>query len=577
MLKRLAIPITLASFFLVNSAYAAKPKMLKKEDLKSGAPAIGFTVFRGIEPERFEVILGEVFERDGLDLITARIYGGPFLDAPLEKIGPIAAMSGSPVYINCHNYDDCDKNGILVGAVSYRPRSFIIAGINAYITPAEDMGGIKSFKYLSPEFLRRMGLVPLVSLSYGLPGYNIFGETASDNCRQLEDKDLKAGSMISVYKVRGDIPMRATGTVTWRDGNNIFAFGHSLTGSGRVSFTFFQSRVVTIIQSSLEPFKISGCPVGNEGTIVLDGSREVVGIVGLKTGYIDFKFNLNAGSSIQTLNSQLPLVYGRGHSDIILLGDMWSSRNFGTTFDRIPFYYHIRVKIHGQQDLIVNSLTVLNKHETSIYQIFNAASDTLTMLSASGFQYSLGGIEVNAQPVGFEAIWSKEGIEVNGRELGANKTASVKGKSGDKFVVSLILANQNKSRFKKVDIPIAIPLIGKPKTISLAISMEGGLIFRNFVQLEKYPYTLDKLIAEINSAIEYKFNQVYVRVAPRKALDDTVNDKTLFSTWQDIDPALLSREYSNRNRGQEIFSLPALDGIVNLKEEVTVLLEIDVS
>lgn len=579
MFKRLAIPIILALFFLVNSAYAARPKILKKEDLKSGMPAIGFTVFRGTEPERFEVILGELFERDGMDLITARIHGGPFLDAPLEKIGPIAAMSGSPVYINCHNYDDCDKNGILVGAVSYRPRSFVIAGDNAFITPAQDMGGTKGFKYLSPEFLRQLGIVSLASLSPDLPISSMSGGTISDNCKQLEDKDLKAGSMISVYKMRGDIPMYASGTVTWRDGNNIFAFGHPLTGSGRVSFTFFQSRVVTTIQSLSEPFKISGCSVGNEGTIILDGSREVIGIVGLKTKYVDFKFNLNTGSSVQTLNSQLPLAYSRGSFHILLLGQMWLGHNLGTTFDGVPMHYHIRVKINDQQDLVIDSLTVLNEKkdekEISIMQVFGAVQKIFEALSASDFKYVPSGVEINFEPIRPINIWSKEKIEVNGRELGASKTTSIKGKLGDKFVVSLTLANQNKNQFKKIDIPIAIPPIGKPKTTSLAITMEGGLIFRNFVQLDKYPYTLDKFIAEINSAIEYKFNKVYVRVVPNKVSDDIMNNKVTSFTWQGIDPALLSREYSTRAREQEVFSLPAIDGLVSLKEEIMVTLEMD--
>ncbi|MBX4190353.1 hypothetical protein KW791_03620, partial [Candidatus Parcubacteria bacterium] len=47
-------------FFLTsNSAFAELPKILKLTDLQPGTHAVGFSVFRGLEPEPFDVLLNE--------------------------------------------------------------------------------------------------------------------------------------------------------------------------------------------------------------------------------------------------------------------------------------------------------------------------------------------------------------------------------------------------------------------------------------------------------------------------------------------------------------------------------------
>src|SRR5215213_8945593 len=85
----------------VNSSF------LPLTSVREGMRGTARTVFRGTEPEEFNVeILGVVPGGIGpkQDLIVGRLSGGP-----ADRTGVFAGMSGSPVYID----------GKLVGAISY--------------------------------------------------------------------------------------------------------------------------------------------------------------------------------------------------------------------------------------------------------------------------------------------------------------------------------------------------------------------------------------------------------------------------------------------------------------------------
>src|SRR5688572_9502092 len=91
----------------IASGKSSRTQFFPLSDLKEGMRGTARTVFRGSEPEEFNVeILGIVPGAIGpkQDLIVARISGGS-----ADRTSVFAGMSGSPVYID----------GKLVGAISY--------------------------------------------------------------------------------------------------------------------------------------------------------------------------------------------------------------------------------------------------------------------------------------------------------------------------------------------------------------------------------------------------------------------------------------------------------------------------
>jgi len=301
------------------------------------------TVFSGTEPQDFGVeILGVLPGYPGprQSLIIARLSG-----ANVEKTGVFAGMSGSPVYID----------GKLVGAIAFsfpfskepiagitpiqqmidifekgsateslarvatEPRSVsyaelaatdwkmklpkqaigstsLIASVSAgsrlvplmgqQITPIATpvvFGGIsqESLAMFSPELMAN-GLLP-VSGAGGGAGITPLAKAT--------EKTLTPGTSISVQLVRGDYSIAASGTVTFRDGDRIYAFGHPFLSLGSSDMPMSETSVVTVIPNVNNSFKLS-VPEAMMGSISQDRAVGVYGQLGQAPKMIPVKINL---------------------------------------------------------------------------------------------------------------------------------------------------------------------------------------------------------------------------------------------------------------------------------------------
>jgi hypothetical protein len=67
-----------------------------------------------------------------------------------------------------------------------------------------------------------------------------------------------------VLLIWGDMQVGATGTITWREGDRLLAFGHPFLGSGRVELPIAPAQVIWTVPSLLGSFKMSsfGPPMG---------------------------------------------------------------------------------------------------------------------------------------------------------------------------------------------------------------------------------------------------------------------------------------------------------------------------
>jgi len=77
----------------------------------------------------------------------------------------------------------------------------------------------------------------------------------------------------------GDFTFAGTGTVTYRDGDRVLAFGHSFFGDGDVAIPMAPAEVMTIVQSVMSSFKLSN-PGPVVGTIHQDRQSGIAGTVG---------------------------------------------------------------------------------------------------------------------------------------------------------------------------------------------------------------------------------------------------------------------------------------------------------
>ncbi len=294
----------LLSFCLcvIPSTLNAAVELYPIEKLQAGMRGTTYTVMRGIEPEPVETeILGVAKDRmgPGKDLIIARL-----IDPKTAITGAVHGMSGSPMYID----------GKLVGALSRRLGTFEKDG-HCGFTPIQDMLevdqkvrasnrdktastriGSSLFGKLTASSdsgamplsvpLTATGLdeaaVGLLLKKTGLQGSFIQAGAGSRSfAENLTASTLKPGSAVAAVMMTGSITMAGTGTLTWREGNRILAFGHPMLGMGSLEIGMAPAEILTIVPSYYYPYKL-----GNTGPIVgsitEDRFSAIGGLVGVK-------------------------------------------------------------------------------------------------------------------------------------------------------------------------------------------------------------------------------------------------------------------------------------------------------
>ncbi len=326
---------------------------LRLSDVREGMRGKSKTVFRGTEPEAFDVeILGVVPGAVGpkQDLIIGRISGGQ-----TDRTGVFAGMSGSPVYID----------GKLVGAISYsfpfskeaicgitpieqmvaifqqkssqnartEPRSFSFAEmvsvnetadlLSFSVSDSSRLSGMSPNSMLmvvagqtfrpiatpitfsgfsqatldkfSPQLVQA-GLLPVAAAG---------GSSAIAPMKKADADTLMGGRSVSMHLARGDYGLAAAGTVTFRDGSKVYAFGHSFLGLGTSDLAMSESHVVVVVPSINNSFKLA-VPDSMVGSMTQDRATGVFGNLGTAPKMIPVKLSLTTSrGQDQTLSFEI--------------------------------------------------------------------------------------------------------------------------------------------------------------------------------------------------------------------------------------------------------------------------------
>jgi outer membrane protein assembly factor BamB len=292
---------------------------LPTSQIHAGMSGYGLTVFHGNQIERFDVrILGLMRKmNNGRDLILVKL-GGPNMSRVSDII---AGMSGSPVYIN----------GRLIGAVSMGFQ-FTKEPIGM-VTPIEDMLDawdpalpqtpnfdaptaarvslaapitIEGRRYTHIVFagpggaprpreadtlIARRCLSPILVAGASKRNFTRMAATlrtlgldaregpGSTSTPGLKGSALVPGGAIAMSLLTGDIDMTGIGTLTYRRGNRIVAFGHPFLGVGPVDAPMSTAYIHDLLPSYSESEKI-GSPVAMVGSFSQDRPFSIGGRIG---------------------------------------------------------------------------------------------------------------------------------------------------------------------------------------------------------------------------------------------------------------------------------------------------------
>ncbi len=519
------------------------------ENVRAGQKGIARTVFAGAEPEEFGVeVLGVVpgFPAPRQSVIIARLTG-----ANVARTSVFAGMSGSPVFIDgklvgAIAYSFPFSKEPIAGITPIKQMIDIFErGQNNTVAPERQQRAPRavSFAQLAttewkPEWpkvaavsgapliapvstgspltaLLGQQLVPIATpLVFGgisaealalfapqLQANGLFPVSGAGGAAPITplgpvtDKTLLGGTSVSVQLVRGDYSVAASGTVTLRDGERIYAFGHPFLGLGAADMPMSESSVVTVIPNTLNSFKLS-VPGQMVGNISQDRSTGIFGHLSRAPKMIPVTINLH------TSRDRTEKYTYEVANDEFLTPLLLNITIFSTISSSERSLGDATISLRGKIDVKGHNPILLERRFSSMSAGMLAAGSVATPVAAllsSGFDsVELGAVTLDITSTDGRMTGTLDRIALDRTEVARGETvevqAYVRTESGKQFVQRI-----------PVEIPADIP------TGQLVLFVgDGGALQQASAARELVPKDLGQLVGAINKI--KKSDRLYVKL-----------------------------------------------------------------
>ena len=541
------------SLSILLSIARADTEFFDIKDLKPGMKGVGRTCFRGDGTEEFLVeILGVLRGLEaGSNAVLARL-SGEFLD----ETGVFEGMSGSPVYID----------GKLLGAVAFTypyakeaicgitpitqmvdafkenaapdlefdidtridvfskaampwpgignsstgpvvmadkgEKDAVPAGLQGHtlipIATPLSIGGLdpKTLQVFQPKF-RALGLSVIQGVGGAAPG------APPDSVTEQEKAPLEPGSSIVIPLIRGDLEVSAGGTVTYIDGDKMYAFGHSLLDLGFTDLPVHKARTMFIFPSLQSSFKI--LEMGEVvGSIRQDRGMGVFGRLGATTRMVPLKVRIKTS---RRLNKTFEY-------------EMVQDRLLTPLLVNLAVYNSIAVSERGQGVVTIDiqgKVRVRNEPAVEVYNRFSSDSGVADAISLSA-----------ALPVNYLLAFGYNNLDIEGIDLTITvqegdrsalldfiRVNRTEAKAGDALELEISCKKANGDTIQNV-YPLQIPSNITPGPLHLLVADGTTLMSMDEQQEDEVlvPRNLSHLIRLINNL--RKNDHLYIRMFRRE-------------------------------------------------------------
>jgi hypothetical protein len=540
--------LTVAAVFgsaLAQEKAASGSRLFPVEELRPGMKGVARTVFTGAQPEEFGVeILGVLpgFPGPHQSAIIARLSGNK-----VDKTGVFAGMSGSPVFID----------GRLVGAIAFsfpfskepiagitpikqmidifekgpanqtertrepRPVSFaqlaatdwkmalpkpavagaaLIAPVGAG-SPLLPLMGQQMTPIATPVVFGgisqdTLSLFSSQLMANGLlPVSGVGGAAAITPLAEANEKTLLPGTSISVQLVRGDYSIAASGTVTDRDGDRIYAFGHPFLSLGSSQMPMTEASVVTVIPNVNNSFKLA-VPGQMVGTISQDRATGIFGQLGVAPKMIPVKINLHTSRDrVETFSYEIandsfltPLLL-----NITIFNTITSSeRALGDSTISIKG----EIKVKGQDAISVDRR--FSAQNSAIAAAGSVATPIASLLGSGFDDVEINGVTLDVASTDTKYAANLERISLDRTEV----------RRGEKVEIQAYVRTDSGKQFVQ-RIPIQIPA-DLPTGQLLIFVGDGGALQEGSPAKVFVPRDLAQLVTAINKV--KKSDRLYVKL-----------------------------------------------------------------
>jgi SpoIVB peptidase S55 len=587
-----------------NSSVAGSA-LFPLEEVRPGLKGIARTVFSGSEPEEFGVeVLGVLdgFTGPRQSTIIAKL-SGPNVD----KTGVFAGMSGSPVFID----------NKLVGAIAYsfpfskepicgitpikqmidifergsekpragegRPVSFSTLASTEWkaalpkqpVTATSLVAPVATNSPLAPLMGQQIQPIatPVVfsgirqdtlsmfstqlSTSGLLPVSGVGGAGKITPLERFDEKTLAPGTSVSVELSRGDYSIAASGTVTYRDGERIYAFGHPFLSLGGADMPMTESSVVTVIPNTFNSFKLA-VPGRMVGSISQDRATGIFGQLGHASRMIPVKLNLHTSRG-QDEQFNFEVVSDEYLTPLLL--------NL-TVFNSIA----ARERSVGEATISINgSISVDGQPPIAVQRRFSAvnaalmaagsiASPTQTLLS-SGFD------DVNIKSITIDVTSSEEKNAATLERISLDRTEVAR---GEKLEIQAYVRTDSGKQFIE-RIPVQIPDDAPSGQLTIMVG-DGATLQESSSSKSFVPRELKQLVDAINKT--KKNDRLYLRLL-RPAPGVVIGSNEL----PNLPPSVVATLNSERTSGgytslqlSQVYEreLPAADFVITGQQVISV-------
>ena len=406
--------------------------MIRASDVRPGMTGIGKSVFRGVKVEEFTFKVVGTMEKMvlGKDIVLAQITGGP----PIERnAGVIGGMSGSPCYIR----------GKLLGALAYGWgwQKEALCGI----TPIEDMlqsswrfeGGQAALPtgrliarspvhfngrtitgavihmpgsplpQLDPHTIILRPVAPQITCSgIGPQTMKLVREmfaplgleplAGPGNKTDPVAVELEPGSAVGVRLMQGDFDFSGIGTLTWRDGDRVLAFGHPMMQLGATNMPLCTGWIHEVMTSISRSSKI-GAPMTDVGAMIHDNPWAIRGRLGevprtipATLRIVDSSRNVTKTYNVRVCNQ--PDITAR----LLTMATMSAvEATFNTGYEGTA---RLHYKILGQKGDVIERSATFHFQQSAVFDLMTEIAFPMYMLEENRFRpQNIASLELTAE------------------------------------------------------------------------------------------------------------------------------------------------------------------------------------
>ena len=314
---------------------------------------------------------------------------------------------------------------------------------------------------------------------------------------------FEAGSNIVVSLVRGDMEVSAGGTVTYVDGDRLYAFGHNFLELGYTELPMQKAKAITVFPSLESSFKIleAGAVVG---TIRQDRGMGIYGIVGERPRMIPLQVELTTSRGIQKM-----FKYEVAH-DSLLTPLLVNLTVYNTIIASERAQGAVTLKVSGK-------ISIKNEQAVEVYSRFSSDSDAASSASLAiavpvNYLMAAGYQNLDLQSIDLE-ISAQENDQA--AVLDSIRLDRTEVKAGESLEIAISCMKSNGEVIQDT-YPVKIPEDASPGAINLLVADGATLMALDEQEegVDLIPRDLTQLIRYINNL--RKNDHLYLRFSRRE-------------------------------------------------------------